>query len=182
MSGMRGLERWLVSEETGESFRHCIQCHLPLLETAGPWLVNKEFRRGECIQEYAICQECRDEVTGRFSEESKEAVRLFLETEIDWAARVRDFMMDEDSRFAACVACRKPRDEAEGFGISALFDEGGKPVTGPLPLLVCGSCINRISAALSVETRAAWKKFLEDHFPGPPSGEDQGGEGFSGFL
>lgn len=155
---------------------------MPLLETAGPWLVNKEFRKGECVQEYAICQSCRDEVTAKFSEESKETVRLFLEREIDWPARIRDFMMDDASRFADCIACRKPRAEMDGFGISALFDEGGRPVTGPLPLLVCGDCISRVSGLLSEETRAVWKQFLADHFPGPPSGGEPGGEGFSGFL
>ena len=40
------LPHWLLSVETGEPFRHCIHCHLPLDEIDASWLVNKEYRRG----------------------------------------------------------------------------------------------------------------------------------------
>ncbi len=74
---MRTMDEWLGSEETGEAFSHCLCCKLPLVEIAEPWRVNKEFARGECVLEYAICQPCRDFVTDQLSEESKEAVRGF---------------------------------------------------------------------------------------------------------
>ena len=110
------MNEWLGSEETGEPFSHCLCCKLPLVEIAEPWLVNKEFARGECVLEYAICQPCRDRVTEELSEESKAAVRGFLEREIDWDARMREFMLSHDSteRFGACIACRKPREDLAG--------------------------------------------------------------------
>ena len=176
---MRMIVEWLASEETGEPFSHCIRCKLPLVEIAEPWLVNKEFRRGECVLEYAICQPCRDAVTERLSEESREAVRGFLEREIDWDARVKEFMLSYDltERFAACIACRAPRERLEGFGISALFDSGGSLVTGPLPLLVCQPCVARMTGLLSEQSRGVWRKFLADHFAGPPNDS-----GFPGLL
>ncbi len=176
---MRTLEEWLASEETGEAFSHCLRCKVPLVEIDAPWLVNKEFFRGECILEYAICQPCRDRVTADLSEESKESVRQFLETEIDWEERTKEIMLSHDptSRLEACVACRTPREQLDGFGISALFDSGGKPVEGPLPLLICRSCISRMTASLSGESREVWRKFLAENFAGPP--EDSG---FPGLL
>lgn len=170
---------WLLSEETGEPFRHCLDCRLPLAEIDASWLVTKEYRRGECIMEYAICQRCRDKVADSFSENSKEAVRQFLERRIDWAARVSEFMMDPtlDTRMGACIACRKPREEVSGFGISALFDSGGYLIEGPLPLLLCGGCLADLGASLEPGTLAAWRAFLAEHLEGPDSGSAHGTSG-----
>jgi hypothetical protein len=167
---MSMLSPWLLSEETGEPFRHCIHCRLPLDEIAVPWLVNKEYRRGECILEYAICQHCRDAVSAGFSEESKEAVRKFLEEEIDWAARI-DALMDESSielHLANCIRCHAPRETLTGFGISAQFDSSGELIQGPLPLLMCDDCTARLRERFTPESLEAWQRFLAEHFPGPP--------------
>jgi len=176
---MRSLAEWMNSEETGEPFSHCLCCKLPLVEIDAPWLVNKEFARGECVLEYAVCQPCRDGVAGQFSEESKEAVRQFLEKEIDWDERTKEFMLSHDltERFDSCIACRTRREELEGFGISALFDSGASLITGALPLLICQPCIGRMTANLSGQSREVWKTFLAEHFAGPP-----GDHGFPGLL
>lgn len=167
---MRTVDEWLCSEETGVVFSHCVSCRVPLLEIDAPWLVNKDYFRGECLLEYAICQPCRDHLSRKISEESKTAVRHFLESEIDWPARLAEFMTSADpaERFGSCIACAIPRGLTEGFAISALFDSGGSLVTGPLPLLICRSCIGRMTAALSEESRELWKQFLAGHFAGPP--------------
>jgi hypothetical protein len=170
IANMWKMDRWLESEETGKPFSHCQCCRFPLLEIAQPWLVNKEFVHGECVLEYAVCHPCRDAVAAEFSEESKRSVRDFLEREIDWDARLQQFMLAHDvgERFAACIACQAPRTELPGFGLSALFDSGGALTSGPLPLLICTSCIDRMTAGLSEASHHAWRKFLADHFDGPP--------------
>jgi hypothetical protein len=175
---MRSIHDWLCSEETGEAFHHCVRCKFPLLEIAVPWLVNKEFHRGECTLEYAICQSCRDAVTHGFSEESKAAVRGFLEREIDWESRLGEFMRMHDlvERFDSCVVCAAARDGMDGYGISALFDAGGHLVEGSLPLLICRPCIVRMTASLSAASLETWKRFLDRHFDGPP--DDDGARGF----
>jgi hypothetical protein len=176
---MNSEEMCLCSEETGLPFSHCIHCQVPLLEIDAPWLVNKDYFRGECVLEYAICQPCRDRIATRISEDSKAAVRQFLEHEIDWAARLAEFMQmpDLSERFSKCIACRVPRTQMEGYGISVLFDSGGKLVSGPLPLLICRSCIGRMTALLSEESRGVWRQFVEEHFCGPPDAS-----GFPGLL
>ncbi|MES2441148.1 MAG: hypothetical protein V4584_18945 [Verrucomicrobiota bacterium] len=176
---MRTLDEWLGSEETGEPFSHCVRCKVPLVEVDAPWLVNKEFSNGECVLEYAICQPCRDQVTEQLSEESKESVRNFLEREIDWDERMKEFMLSRDpaERFDACISCRVPRNEPSGFGLSALFDSGGSLVVGPLPLLICLPCIGRMTASLSEGSREVWRSFLAENFAGPPNDS-----GFPGLL
>lgn len=161
---------WLQSEETGVAFSHCVHCRLPLLEIDAPFLVTKEYRRGECVLEYALCQRCRDRLADRFCPASKQAVRQFLENEIDWDARVKDFMMDATlrRRIEACIACRTPRDQAQGFVLSALFDSGGELITGPLPLILCSLCTQRLMGQLTPETLAVWQSFIDTHFAGPP--------------
>ena len=167
---MRDLEEWLGSEETGETFSHCIHCKLPLLEIDSPWLVNKEFHREECVLEYAICQQCRDQTTGRISRESKAAVCQFLEKQIDWEERVQELLMMHDpaDRFAACIVCQAAREELEGYSISAHFDASGDLIIGPLPLLICKKCVEKMTSLLCEESRAVWQNFLSEHFPGPP--------------
>jgi hypothetical protein len=176
---MRSMEDWMSSEETGEPFSHCLCCRMPLVEVAAPWLINKEYVRDECVLEYAVCQPCRDVVTELLSEESKASVRRFLESEIDWDARTKEFMLSHDitERFDRCIACRTPRAELEGFGISALFDSGGSLITGALPLLICQPCIGRMTESLSEQSRKVWKTFLAEHFAGPASDH-----GFPGLL
>jgi hypothetical protein len=177
---MRKIDEWLRCEETGEPFSHCIRCKLPLLEIDDLWLVNKDYHRGECVMEYSICKTCRDRTTDQLSEGSREAVRTFLETEIDWAARSKEFMLmhDEAERFSSCIACRKERGQCDGFAISALYDSDGKLITGPLPLMICHDCGGRMKAVLSEESREVWRRFVAEHFAGPPDGEfSEGGFG-----
>lgn len=182
---MRTTVEWLASEESGGAFRHCIRCKLPLLEVTAQWLVNKEFHRGECVLEYAICKPCRDRVTEDFSEESKEAMRLHLENHIDWEARLMEFMAHGglDARMEACIACRTPRESLEGFGICAVYDSEGHLQEGALPLLICTKCIAAASENLSQATREAWERFLSRHFEGPPADrETLPGSGLSGLI
>jgi hypothetical protein len=179
---MKSMDQWLRCEESGGPFTHCIRCRLPLAEIAEPWLVNKDYHRDECVLEYAICKPCRDATTSMLSEESKEAVRRFLETKIDWNERQREFMLitDETERFDACIACRTLREDSEGFAISALHDSSGEVVTGPLPLLICHVCVAQVTASLSEESRAVWKRFIAEHFAGPP-GDFDVSDGFGIF-
>lgn len=167
---MRSVDEWLCSEETGVAFSHCVSCRVPLLEIDAPWLVNKDYFRDECVLEYAVCQPCRNRLGEGISEESKASVREFLENEIAWEDRVAEFMLQHDpaARFSHCIACRTPRELTDGFAISALFDSGGKLVTGPLPLLICRNCVDRMTALLSARSRESWRRFLEEHFAGPP--------------
>lgn len=156
------MDTWLLSDETGEPFRHCVACRMPLLELDRPWLITKEYQHGECVLEYAICQHCRDEVTVHIPEASKAAIRNFLNSEIDWTQRIDDFFAHND-RFARCVACQSPREEIDGFALSAFFDETGQLIEGPLPLLMCTTCCTRMKSLLCETGQRVWQEFVDTH-------------------
>jgi hypothetical protein len=164
------MEDWLISEETGLAFSHCLCCAIPLVEIAASWLIYKEFVKGECVMEYAICQPCRDQVSAKFSKASKNSVRDFLKREIDWEARIQEFMLSHrlTDRLNACICCQTRREDLNGFSLSALMDSSGALVVGPLPLLMCQSCGNRMMNGLSAECREVWMKWVHEHFEGQP--------------
>ncbi len=168
---MPKLEKWFHSVETDRPFETCVVCEGLLRFTADSWVVNKHYHRKECILEYAVCEECRDRVSGNFSDASKSAIRQFLENEINWEARMLEWMAMEhtEERLDSCVACRTPRDQAEGFTLSAQFRHDGSLVESALPLLMCSRCINQITDTLSPASRKVWQDFIADHFPGPDS-------------
>lgn len=173
---MGAARDWLSSEETGRPFQTCVRCRLPLLEIDRPWLVNKDYFRGECLLEYAICQTCRGEVSSQVPEATKSAVRGFLETEIDWPARLAEHLGHdgESLRFGRCVACLRPREALEGFALSGLFDAEGHLVQGPLPLLMCRDCYGRMTSLLCERGRSVWQRFLDENFEGPFDPDDLG--------
>lgn len=162
---MVSISRWLRSEETDRPFKNCIICQRLLLEIGSQWLVNKEYHGGECVIEYAICVPCRDGVGKGIDAESKEVVRHFIENEIDWEARMKEFMMEADvaERFNSCICCLEPRQELQDFGICALYDADGDLTAGALPLLICKTCTTRMFFQLSVSSRDILKQFRE-HF------------------
>lgn len=165
---MASFDPWLLSTETGKPFSHCIHCKLPLLEIDAPWLINKDFHKGECTLEYAICENCREETGENFSEESKKAIRNFLENEIAWEQRLQSFLLDPESRLTNCIACDCPREHAEGYATSVLLDASGEIDFGPLPLLLCSACVEQMSEQLSETTKDSWRRFLDEHFDSPP--------------
>ena len=165
---MSQFEPWLTSTETGEPFTHCIHCKMPLLETDSPWLINKDFHKGECTLEYAICDACREQTSEEFSEESKKAVRNFLENEIPWEERLKIYVLDPGARMSNCVACDCPRELADGYATSLLMNPSGELDFGPLPLIICSDCVEQMSEQLSEATKDSWRRFLDEHFDSPP--------------
>jgi len=158
------------SVETGEAFRECIHCHCDLAESGRFYLVSKEMVRGECVLEYAICDECREEFSTELSEESRERIQSMLEDDVDWQGRFeRTAGAGEIGPWIdSCIFCGAPRDEEKGYGLSGVF-LGGRLFPGPLPAIVCGECSERLQQQLSKKTRDFWDRFSEEHFPGPPA-------------
>ena len=164
------INHWLTSVESGAEFEECTQCKCKLADTGEPWIVNKEWHRGECVMEYALCHECREGMIASISEESAAHVRKFFEDHIDPLRWFGQFAGSDgpESLVASCFACGCDRGEAEGFGISAMFSAPGVLDVGPLPVMICQACSARMEAGLSKATRESWQRFVEENFPGPP--------------
>jgi hypothetical protein len=164
------IREWLESTETGGAFDHCTKCACELEPRVGPWTVTKEWHRGECIMEYALCHPCRGEMVSSISAESLTHVEGFFERRVDLSHWLATVMTPDDPAglIEKCFACGTPRGECEGFGISAMFSAAGTLDLGPLPLLVCHNCSAALESGLSKQTRDSWQRFVEENFPGPP--------------
>lgn len=164
------INNWLRSVETGHPFEQCTQCGCTLAGSGEPWIVNKEWHRGECVMEYALCHVCRSGMIASISEESARYVQGFFESHIDALRWFGHFAAQDDPEglVESCFACGLPRGETEAFGISAMLSAPGMLEIGPLPVMICQGCSAMVEEGLSKETRDSWERFIDDNFPGPP--------------
>lgn len=158
------------SHETGAPFEVCFACSLPLHNNGQPFLVSKSFHRGECVFEYALCEDCRGHLCEDFSEESRRAIGEFFQTRLDLSHRSERLSgnWNTSSWLECCALCSTRRDETESYSAGGLF-MGGGILFDPYPLCVCGSCEEEVQECLSKSTRDIWDDFLASHFDGPPA-------------
>lgn len=156
-------------EEDGP-FPRCLRCRADFIETGRSYFISKEFARGDCVLEYAICEQCRDEVSVELSEESRQHVQRLLEEEVDWDQRFERIYgaTDISAWLGNCLFCHSLPDDQRGYGISGLF-LNGLPMPGPFPAMICGNCAERMQSVLSKKTRDFWDRFSKEYFPGPPA-------------
>ena len=173
------------SLESGKPFENCASCRLPLVEAnpapvtddlgivqelVAPYLVAKSFHKGECVFEYALCDDCRSNMAKELSTESKESLREFFERKMDVRKR-SDKLANESSAagwIKQCATCGRDRETAENYSTAALFHTGSL-MLDPYPLCFCGECEEEIQAGLSKETLGVWDDFVESHFDSPPA-------------
>lgn len=157
------------SVELDAPFESCCRCHQKLNEISTPYMINKQFDRGECVLEFALCQPCHISVTNEMSEESKETTQKFFDERTDMAARSEELETAEaDEWIRCCVACGKTPSSKEPFSLGGMV-LNGLFVFDPYPLMVCGNCQTEVENRLSEQTRKRWDRFIADHFDGPPA-------------
>lgn len=158
------------SAETGKPFQDCICCGLNLDDPDLPYLVAKSYNRGECIFEYAICEDCRSNMAQEFSVDSRDALAGFFEERV----KVRErsiflaFGNDPNPWIEKCAACQTPRTQMESYSIGGVL-LGMDMIYDPYPLCLCGKCEEEIQGLLSKKTRGRWDEFVDTHFDGPPA-------------
>ena len=158
------------SHETEGPFDHCFACSLPLDDPDLPFLVAKSFHRGECNFEYAICEDCRANMSEEFSEESRQRLAEFFDRRVQIGLRSLLFEKGDGPApwVANCAACGVARDKAESYSIGGIF-LGSDMLYDPYPLCLCGKCEEEIQECLSKKTRDIWDDFVDTHFDGPPA-------------
>lgn len=133
-------------------------------------IVNQSYIGDECVFELAMCFECRETINSQLSEQSRVAMFDFMHDHTNIEKREKQLGSNSrtDAYITHCITCGKARDEAKSYTTSALFS-GSHLIKGPFPMLICGACEEKITNTISEETRDFWDKFINKHFPGPPS-------------
>ena len=134
------------------------------------FVVNQSYAGDECIFELALCMDCREKMNAKLSEDSRVAMFDFMHDHIDMDARQEKLGTDSDTEdyISECITCHQPRSTMNHYTLGAMFT-GSALIKGPFPMLMCGTCEEALSETLSDETRNMWDRFVEEHFPGPPS-------------
>lgn len=135
-------------------FMECSRCSASLSE-GPPYQINKAWRGGECIFEYAFCAGCRDSLLAEFSEESKNNLLRHQEQN----------MRDGTLGTTACAFCGCERSgiNHQDFTTTALC-EHDEVVDS---LLICFDCQAGMHELLSQQTKDVRRRFFEE-IPGVP--------------
>jgi hypothetical protein len=169
---------WSVSAEA--PFSECLDCQRPLLalgeqqamDTPGclaiGYQIQKLIVRGESVFEYALCMQCMQQLSLRFSEETKESVSRFVRT------RLQSFPLITSEQALAgdlrCLICQCPRRDCYRYSLMG-YCLGLWLMVNPGPVIVCEKCEEELSSLISEKTRREWDRFVEDHFDSPPGVE-----------
>ena len=169
------------STEHDGPFEECCSCRLPFGESA--YLVSKAFQGEECIYEYAVCEECQDNLSADFSEESKRDMQAFFEKRVDVEALFEKCASrpGPEPWLEACSVCGQARGGAEVLsGGGAL--PGGRAAPLPaaaLPLRGLRAGIQRVH--LGEDAGRAGRLFPEPRGAGsrggPPASLGDAGDG-----
>jgi hypothetical protein len=163
------------SEYHGAPFDRCVDCDC-LLEDAELYLIQRSFVGTEPIFEFAICRQCHESMSEQCSEETAQAVTLFMqECLLRRAEEMQEVATASDAFHKCvdeCVSCSRPRSDCHRYGVGGLCVSSQLVIeVGFLtrsPVMICHDCELSISDLVSKKTRDTWNKFVEDHFGGPP--------------
>ena len=157
------------SVEHDAPFSACCRCEQPLDSLPYPHIISKQFERGECVLEFAICQPCYLQVGNEMSRESKDAAKNYIEERVDLDQRSAALgESPAEDWIRSCLACGATPAARDSFSLGGMAF-GGSFLLDPYPMLTCGDCQQAIEERLSKQTKDRWDRFIGDHFEGPPA-------------
>ena len=134
------------------------------------YIINKSYVADECVFEMAMCLDCREEMNAQLSEQSRVAMFDFMHDRANMEQREAELGTDSSTEdyLAHCLTCGADAHDLKNYSIGGMFC-GESLIKGPFPMLMCGSCEEKLGETISDETRDVWDRFIGEHFPGPPS-------------
>ncbi len=137
-----------------ELFNACVGCEKDLLFPPQLYEIQKVYKGKEVIFEYALCEQCGQELLKEYSQESKKALEKYFLENLKY-----DAMNDE------CRLCKKEKKEMREYSIMSM-NKGQEMFYS---LLICNSCLEKMNELISEKTRKAISDFTEAKFPGIPA-------------
>ncbi|MCR9200583.1 MAG: hypothetical protein NXI04_18250 [Planctomycetaceae bacterium] len=182
------------SEYSGEPFRQCIACKVPLLE-ANMHVVKKKIVGNEAVLEMALCNRCQQQQMEEMSEETRKNLTAFMSEQFqkmtaeqlsgdEDGPRVIEVVEVTDEQEGQdllqrctdnCIVCGIDRDSCHRYSLAGVCQDSQLVVQvtplGQTPMMVCEKCEEKMNDLISQETRDSWDRFVEEHLDGPPGVE-----------
>ena len=160
------------SKTAGVPFDRCVVCNKHLLEKGVDHLVEKAFRGGELLYEYATCAGCFDWLEGSLSVSSRWLCDDWLARNVDFEARFQKLMRvypnDVAPWIANCAVTGTPVAELEEYQIEAVCC-GTDLVLCHLPYAISGESVDEMLELLSSDSRRQLDRFTRDYLGVPPA-------------
>lgn len=150
----RPIPQILHSFYEDRPFTICTRCGESLVHFEQGYVLNKVFKAGECLVEYAICHPCHERMVLEYSTESKQALQKYHD----------EHFRDLDS-LDTCGFCGRPGAEGDEFSIGGVCR--GEAMHHAIR--ICHPCGEKIQGLISEQTRDVWRRFREENMPGPPA-------------
>lgn len=164
-------EFWSFAE--GQPFRVCVVCGENLLADGGRfYMIEKAYRKGEVVFEYAICLSCQQQLEAELSQQSLKLIAHYFDEHVDWA-QIRGIRELSSSRkgtalsgLSRCLITGKQASEcAEYHILTACFGEN----LLESPCLIGDEAIESIQQLVSRKTRDQLDGFVEEFLGLPPA-------------
>ena len=146
-------------------FPECSVCEAPLLKDGVSYFIEKAYRRGEVVFEYAMCSNCRSSIENEISDESQMAIFNYFFEHMDvmrsHGGLIDGFDNSVKPWLASCLLTGAKREEMESYQICAEC-EGANLIVSFLPLMISTSVTEEMQELLSKETRESFDSFVRD--------------------
>lgn len=159
------------NSKTGKPHERCFHCQKSLLESDTLYIIEKAFREGSIVFDYAVCLQCQEKTWYELvSRNSDQKLMSYFSKKIDVESRLNSFAgkhknhIDEWLKY--CLFTGKPIAECRDYQIYAQFDGDILPYV-IMPYALSDEAIEEISMLLSKKTRENLKDFFRELSPSP---------------
>lgn len=164
------IPKILNSYATGEPFTNCIDCDRYLLDDDMTYFIEKAirqyhkegYRAKDVLFEYAICMQCADQIKGKMSAESREAMESYMVK--------NSSMNDHNSENLVCIVKGESIEQYDEYQVFSLC-QGNKMIT-PNPMAIGADALKELEDLISSETKDELNRLMGDFFNPPPELEE----------
>lgn len=159
------------SELRGARFEHCVRCDRNLFESMRVYQIEKAFRDGQLIYEYAMCSDCLEWFDQSLSEVSRDRLGQFMDNRVDFDHRRKTLSAISPLRvkpwIGRCVVTDNPICEGDEY---QLFGHGmyGRLMMRDSPYALSGEVAEEMLALMSEQSREQLDRFTRDCLKVPP--------------
>jgi len=146
-------------------FPECTVCSKKLLNGKTSYFIEKAYQKGEVVFEYAMCEECRDEMSTEISSESLMNLADYFMKNGNLIERRATLLQNFDNTakpwLEKCLFTEKKRSECESYQICAEC-EGRNLTLSFLPFMISETATEEIQSLISKQTRESFNRFTRD--------------------